>query len=337
YFASPQYPAATLAKEMSQAFVGIEQMGCTTSGEISTGRMSDGSLVAMAFGADTLDETHVAVLSGLKEGVELGPVFDTWEKKLGQAMNQLSPDEYLGLVLIDGLSGMEEEVNERITDRTDVVFVGASSGDDLKFEQTAIFVNGEAMQDAAVLALWKPKVPFQLLKTQSFEITDQVMVPTRVEEEKRLVHEFNGMPATQAYAQALGVTEEQLGDYLFKNPLGLIYNKNEPFVRSPRVIDGTSIYFYCGIKEGIELKLLRSGDIVNDTRAALNQAADDMQGIEGIINFNCILRTLDLKQSNRTEEYAKLFSKVPTIGFSTYGESFIGHINQTATMVLLGK
>ncbi|MEO0334670.1 MAG: FIST C-terminal domain-containing protein, partial [Bacteroidota bacterium] len=59
--------------------------------------------------------------------------------------------------------------------------------------------------------------------------------------------------------------------------------------------------------------------------------------VGAIINFNCILRTLDLKQQGRTQEYADLFTDTPTVGFSTYGESYIGHINQTATMLLLNK
>jgi hypothetical protein len=34
-------------------------------------------------------------------------------------------------------------------------------------------------------------------------------------------------------------------------------------------------------------------------------------------------------------EYGALFSPIPTVGLSTYGEQFKGHINQTATMILI--
>ena len=38
--------------------------------------------------------------------------------------------------------------------------------------------------------------------------------------------------------------------------------------------------------------------------------------------FNCILRTL-----------GDLFANTPSVGFSTYGEVYMGHVNQTATML----
>ena len=55
----------------------------------------------------------------------------------------------------------------------------------------------------------------------------------------------------------------------------------------------------------------------------------------GILNFNCILRTRELQSTEQSCAYGELFTDVPTVGFSTYGEEYLGHINQTATMLLL--
>jgi len=90
--------------------------------------------------------------------------------------------------------------------------------------------------------------------------------------------------------------------------------------------------FYCNIKEGAELSLLESTDIVNDTEKALKEKISNNPA--AVINFNCILRTLELEQKKQTEAYGKIFT-TPTIGFSTYGEEFLGHINQTATMLII--
>ena len=95
-------------------------------------------------------------------------------------------------------------------------------------------------------------------------------------------------------------------------------------------MDGTSIYFYCGIIEGTELALLESTDIVADTQSALSAVSD----ASAIIDFDCILRTLELRQKGQCDAYGRLFAHNPTIGFSTYGEEYIGHINQTSTMLV---
>jgi hypothetical protein len=86
----------------------------------------------------------------------------------------------------------------------------------------------------------------------------------------------------------------------------------------------------------MKLSLLESTDILLDTRQAIERTKEKLGNISGIINFDCILRTLDLQQRNLSAEYGKLFSDFPTAGFSTYGEQYIGHINQTATMLVFG-
>jgi hypothetical protein len=81
--------------------------------------------------------------------------------------------------------------------------------------------------------------------------------------------------------------------------------------------------------EGVELAVLKGTDIVADTGKALAGSAH-----RGLVVFNCILRTLELKNLGQTEAFGKLFTR-PSVGFSTYGEAYIGHINQTATMLAL--
>ncbi|MEL7148692.1 MAG: FIST C-terminal domain-containing protein, partial [Bacteroidota bacterium] len=78
-------------------------------------------------------------------------------------------------------------------------------------------------------------------------------------------------------------------------------------------------------------------DIVEDTSKALQRTVAQFNHVDALVNFNCILRTLELKAKNQTEAYGKLFDEYPTVGFSTYGESYIGHINQTATMIVFGE
>jgi hypothetical protein len=334
FFASPSYDPQIISREMQAAFPDIPTMGCSSSGEIVTGRMLDQSLVAMSFGPEIISDCKVEVAGHLNsQNNQVDDAFKSFNQHFGVSSHDLPPDQFLGMVLIDGLSLQEETVNDRIGDLTNVTFVGGSAGDDLAFEQTYVYANGKTYTDAAVMVLIKSAVPFDVLKTQSFQATDKNVVVTRADESKRMVYEINNKPATEAYAELTGVSEEKVQDTFFSHPVGLVF-QDDFFVRSPQRTEGKGIQFYCSIKEGMDLKILDSGNILKYTEEDLLRKQEEMGQVSAVVNFNCILRTLELKDKNQTEGYGRIFSSVPTVGFSTYGESYIGHINQTATMVL---
>jgi hypothetical protein len=52
--------------------------------------------------------------------------------------------------------------------------------------------------------------------------------------------------------------------------------------------------------------------------------------------FNCILRRLEMDQKDLGDEFVSTFGGIPASGFHTYGESWLGHINQTLTAVVFG-
>ncbi|MDO1451534.1 FIST N-terminal domain-containing protein [Rhodocytophaga aerolata] len=336
YFASSYYDAQSLASSMQEVFPEAVVVGCSTAGELTSGKMLTHSLVAMAFSEGVIQRVEIALASNLgKDTRAINKAVSGLEKALAHPLHSLDPDQYVGILLTDGLSGQEERVNDELGNLTNITFIGGSAGDDLRFEKTYLYAHGKVYSDAALLILLKPKAKFHFLKTQSFLPTDKVLKVTKLNEAKREILEFNHQPATVAYAKALGVAEEELDEHLFKNPLGLMFDPQTPFVRSPRMTENKSVLFYCAMKQNMSLTLLQSTDIIADTTAALQKAKQELEGISAIINFNCILRTLDLKGQDKTEAYGKLFTTIPTVGFSTYGENYIGFINQTATMLLL--
>jgi len=338
FFGSSAYDPAELSRQMQQAFPGRPVFGCTTAGELASGTMTDHSIVAMALSSAVVKDIAVEVLRNIHaapvEGVN--QAFGRFAAHFGAPVPDLDLAHYVGLVLMDGLSRSEEKIMERIGDLTDLVFVGGSAGDDLKFQATWVFANGEAYRDAALLIILKAGVPFDVLKTQSFRVLDKKLVATKVDEAAREVIEFNHRPAVAAYAEAAQIAVAQASDAFMQHPVGLIA-EGEPFVRSPQKVAGRSLVFYCNVREGAELSLLEGGDIVSETRAAVQAKAGEPGGIAGIINFHCILRTLQLKKEGRTQDYADIFRPYPTVGFSTYGEAYLGHINQTSTMLIFRK
>jgi len=152
----------------------------------------------------------------------------------------------------------------------------------------------------------------------------------------RIVYEFDGRPATEAYADAIGCTPDDLDSTVFmEHPVGLMVD-GAPFIRSPQqvTVDG-GIKFYCQILDGMEVEVMQSGDIISETSAALAAAVEGLGGAASAgVLFNCILRRLELDAKDETQAFVDTFKGLPVAGFHTYGESWIGHMNQTLTGVL---
>lgn len=334
FFASPAIDPEQISAGLQKEFTEIPIMGCTSSGEIVSGKMMDHGFVAMAFGPEIIGDCRIEVLEGLSQRTgQVEEAFKAFENYYDTPARSMAPDKYVGLMLTDGLCGQEERLNERIGDMTNVTFIGGSAGDDLAFKKTWVYANGKAYSDAAVLVLIRSNSKFDFLKTQSFVSTGKKVRVTKVDEAKRKVMEINSKPAAEGYAEILGVPREEVNKSFFSHPVGLVFG-DDFFVRSPQRTEDDDIYFYCAIKEGMELEMLASADIVESTQRDLKQQLDKLGSASAILNFNCILRTLELKEKKQEQAYADLFKDIPTIGFSTYGESYIGHINQTSTMLL---
>ncbi|HUJ96001.1 MAG TPA: FIST N-terminal domain-containing protein [Terriglobales bacterium] len=333
FFASTKYEPHALSQQLQAAFPGACVAGCSTAGEITSGKMMTGAVVAMFFPADVVEEAAAVVVENLRSEMRVKEAFAEFERHFQSPLSSLDLTRHVGLVLVDGLSGAEERLMEKIGDCSDILFVGGAAGDDLKFWKTWVCVGGKAYPDAALLVLLRLKNGFEILKTQSFLGTGQYLIATEVDEAHRKVVQFDCRPAVHAYADAIGVPAQEVSTHFMRRPMALMVN-GEPFVRSPQRVEGQSIVFYCQIKQGMQLEVLTSTDIVADTRAALAERKSAMGRIAGLIDFHCILRTLELRNEKRCDEYGAIFSDLPAIGFSTYGEEYLGHMNQTSTMIL---
>ncbi len=115
-----------------------------------------------------------------------------------------------------------------------------------------------------------------------------------------------------------------------KNPTIVLIGKNE-YVRSIQSVnqDG-SITFYCAVDLGIVLRLAKGRDLYTSLEKSIND-------IQTMITFDCILRRLELLESNQLAEVGALLSSYNVGGFSIYGEQVDGlHVNQTCTGIAIG-
>lgn len=337
YFASSSYDQGRLSNLMKAAFEDSTVVGCSTAGEIVSGEMLKNSVVAMSINSNIVSDAKVEIIENMKENLSVEAAFTSFEKYFNESSYTMDSTKYVGIVLIDGVSMKEEKIMDLIGNRTNVIFVGGSAGDDFKFLKTHVCANGKAFTDSAVLVMLKinTNAEFSIIKTQSFKVSDYTLVANKVNEATREVIEFNNRPAILEYADAVGAASiEDAPKYFMTNPVGLLVGENNLFIRSPQQLKGTNMVFFCNILENMEVRLLESTDIIEDTKKAIENKIYEFGQIDGIINFHCIERTHELEKKNLEKQYGKIFSDIPTIGFSTYGEEFIGHMNQTSAMLV---
>lgn len=246
--------------------------------------MLTGSVTAMALGGEIVSDVAASVVENLGAGVNLSGALGHLEYHFQSGRADWDISQYIGLVLVDGLSGAEGRLMEKLGDSTDVFFVGGSAADDLKFQATHVCADGKALLDAAVLVLLRLERGFEIVKTQSFRPMGRSLVATAVDEEHRTVIEFDHKPALAAYAEALGIAPEEAPREFFAHPLGLMV-EGAPFVRSPQRADGRSMVFYCQIRKGMQLEVLQATDIVADTRRDI-EARREAGEIRGIIELS---------------------------------------------------
>jgi hypothetical protein len=338
FFAAHEHDGAVLGGALKGRFPRARVIGCSSNGEFCDRGYGKGGAVAIALGPDKVRRAAVALVS-LADGVEAGVVraAASLSRELGADLRELSPERYAGLALLEGATGREEEINAALGNVSPIVsFVGGSAGDNITFSTTWVFADGEHGTDACALMVLELLVPHVILKTCNYVETEQTTTVTKVS--GRIVLELDGRPAAERYAELIGAAPDKLGfgDFM-AHPLGLMID-GEPWLRSGvKVVDGGGLFFACSMLEGTQFHLMKGVDLVEDARAKLAAAAAALGGPPGgAIFFNCAYRMIEAQVRGSEAAYHALLSTLPHVGLHTNGESYIGHINQTLTGLLLG-
>ena len=337
FFASHKHDGNAIAQKLRAGHRNTQVIGCTTAGEFTERGTMNGGVTALAIGHDKIARCSARLVRYDDGGVEasLTRAAGAMGKEIGVAnLRAADPAKYVGIVLFDGLSGHEEEGNEVLGNIAPMLsFVGASAGDGLEFASTTVFANGESTSNGAVLLLMEAAVPFTIGKTCSFQPTDHAFRVTRADVKNRTVYELDGKPVLEVYAQALGTTPDKLDSAIFmSNPVGLVID-NEPWIRSPmRALPDGGLKFYCNIAQGMKIRIMKSTDLVKDAHQAMADAQKALGApVSGGLAFNCVLRKLEMDAKNLHNDFLGSFKGMQVGGFHTYGETWLGHINQTLT------
>jgi hypothetical protein len=343
FFASPSYDRAALARAINARLPGIEVIGCTTAGEITSEGYRENTIAGVSFGRADYKATIRLICDLDRFRMEAGSIVVhelLGDLGLGPPTARSVPHQIFGMLLIDGLSRQEEVVVSSISRFLDPVpLFGGSAGDGLDFGVTWVFADGAFHTNAAVLALIETSHPFSVFKLDHFRPTDKKMVVTEADPGRRLVMEINAEPAAPAYAKMVGLDEHELNPMTFAAYPVVVRVGGEYHVRSiQKVEEDGSLRFYCGIDEGLVLTVADGGDIARNLDQALTRLAAELGSLDLILGFDCILRRLEVERKQKSLEVSQILKRHGVVGFNTYGEQYRSmHVNQTFTGVAIGR
>ena len=331
FFASSTYDNPEAA--LQEAFPDSEIIGSSSHSEYCNADYTSGSVSIMAMDAESIEDVCVQVVENIGAEPDLRDVLNGMHSHFGGVDKILANFErYVGIVLFESSAKAEEVFMDRLGTATDLLFVGGSSSA-ADNGQSLVYANGRSYTGAAVLAILETANGYDVLKTQSAHIfSERKLTVTKSDLRNRILYEFDHRPCGEAYAEVLGVGQDEIQNYFVCNPLGVVAG-DEIFVRTFDQIQGDGITLHCGLPEGTEINILEIGNIVEDTQEALDKAIPYQPA--GVINFNCLYRTLEILSKNQVDSYCALFGRYPSIGFSTNGEAFLGHINETSTILVI--
>jgi hypothetical protein len=339
FFCASAYDLDAVAAQMRRHFGDTQVVGCTTAGEIGPRGCWERSISGASFPAGS-----VSAVSGRLDRLQEfdlagGQAFAQRLQREARIRAPAQADNGFALQLIDGLSLREEPVTRAFQHALDrLPLVGGSAGDGLAFGKTWLYHEGAFHTDSAVLTLVSTTHPVKPFLIQHFVATERRVVVTDADTERRLVHEIDGRPAAQAYAELVGVAPDNLDPMRFAASPMVVTIGGTHYVRSiSEALPDGSLRFFCAVDEGMVLRTARGEDLADNLEQALASVRDEIGEPQLIIGCDCILRRLEVLQEQSADRVDGIMRRNRVVGFNTYGEQYRGvHVNQTLTGVAIG-
>lgn len=322
-FAAIDFDHQALLDEISRQLPGIELVGCTTDGEISSllGFRED-SVTLMLFASDTVDIT-----AGLGRGLSKD-VAGACRSAIEAARAKTTRPPALCITTPEGLTAEGHSVTATLQDavgRTMPIF-GALAGDQWRLKSTRQFFGTEVLQDSIPLLLLSGNLHFSYGVATGWHQVGDVGVVTRAE--AAVVHEIDGAPAIAFYRKYLGPGANPTAEL----PLAILNNEDvtEYLRASWGVVDETTgaVTFLAAVPQGARVRLTladRASILTGCTESLTIAQSNFPDGAEPALAlfFSCAARKILL--GTRTGEELQQIRDVvgdhlPICGFYGYGE-----------------
>ena len=322
--------------EAEAAFPGTDVMACTTAGEIGADGYEEGMIVAIGLPADhfasrtlLIEDLNDQHTQAVLDRVSLDRV----------AVQERHEDKRQGFafLVVDGMSLREDTLAATIAPALrDMPLFGGSAGDGLDFQHAWVALNGKIRENAAVLSLIQTDHLTHVFSIDHLVPSEEQMVVTDADPDRRIVKEINAEPAAREYARIVGKDPDQLDQFTFASHPVVVRIGNSHHVRAiQQVNEAGELVFFAAIDEGMVLTLADPEPLAAHLQRKLSELDAAGQLID-IVGCDCILRRIEAEQTQVTRQMSEILARHKVIGFSTYGEQ-IGplHVNHTMTGVAI--
>jgi hypothetical protein len=342
-FAAIDFDHALILKQIQNAFPGIELIGGTTNGEISSSMgFQQDSLILMVFASD-----EVEIKAGLGREVSKNPIL-TAKQAVEMAKAKISAQPQLCLTFPESLTsngvlileGLKQSLGEQIP------IIGGMTADDYMFSQTYQFFQNEVLSDAVPVLLFAGNLQFSSGVASGWTPIGKRSCVTKVD--GNVVYEIDGQRALDFYQyylgadkfaanyaiHALAVFEESdsasaVSGMPVDEAKGLGLLPVRFYMRAPSGYDNESgsVTFFSDIPEGATVQITDTSreNILQASEISLKEALTNFPGKNpaAALLVSCAARRRIL--GTLTSEEYQLVKKhlpqtLPCCGFYAYGE-----------------
>ncbi|MEH2001933.1 MAG: FIST N-terminal domain-containing protein [Nostoc sp.] len=323
-FTAIDFNHALILQRIQDAFPGIELIGGTTNGEISSIlEFQQDSLTLMLFATD-----EVEIWAGIGREASKNPALAAQEaiaqakaKSKSASLPQLCltfPDSLTsnGVLILEGL---KQSLGGHIP------IIGGMTADDYTFDKTYQFFQGEVLSDSVPVLLFSGQLLFSHGVAGGWTPISQRSRVTKVD--GNIVYEIDGQRALDFYQHYLG--EERFAANYAIHALAVFEDQDHFYLRAPNGYDrhSGSVTFFLDIPEQAVVQITDAtrDNILSASETSLKNALADYPGVEptAALLISCAARRRILGTLTRLEYQlvkTHLPQALPCCGFYAYGE-----------------
>ena len=335
-FVSANRQPDRVAAAVRRRFPGEVVIGATTAGEIGCEGYLDGAIVGVGLPLHHF-RAQVMIVPNLDRFADHLSIQEVLRLRNGLAGAVPNWPNEFAFLLIDGMSLKEDQLVSALGPALGgAPLFGGSAADGINFGKTFVLADGAFQSNLAVLTIIRTNCRVKVFRFDHLVPTEMRMVVTEADPANRIVREINAEPAARAYARALGRDPDQLSPFIFAaHPVVVRIGGNHHVCAIQRVEPNGDLKFFTAIDEGLVLTLAEGQDIAEHLERSLDALSPDGPP-EAIIACECILRRLEVEETQVKSVMSATLMRNNVVGFNSYGEQLnMLHVNQTFTGVAI--